>query len=173
MLNDLNSAIDKVQNLQSQSSDLADKLSQLANELNNIKTVLSPTQVNASSAASQLTSVMGGMLMCSFAVSPGSYLSIRATTLTSSLPSSNISDSKIGVNIIPFAGCTNPANPAKIPFVFPWPCIPMLNPFTPTSPTTMLEKMPITTVNSKAMCTFAAGGIVSFTSPGQFNSKAT
>ncbi|AXA32996.1 type VI secretion system PAAR-like protein IglG [Francisella adeliensis] len=173
MLDDLKNAIENTKKLQSQSSDLANKINDLATELNNIKTIVSPVSVSAGGAASQVTSVMGGMLMCSFGIAPSSYLSIRATTLTSSLPSSNISDSKIGVNILPFGACTNPANPAKIPFVFPWPCIPTLTPFIPTSPTTMLEKMPITTMNSKAMCTFAAGGMVNFISPGQFNAKAT
>jgi hypothetical protein len=173
MLDDLKSAIENTQKLQSQSSDLANKVSNLAAELNNIKTIISPVSLGSGGAASQVTSVMGGTLMCSFGIAPASYLSVRATTLTSSLPSSNISDSKIGVNVLPFGACTNPANPAKIPFVFPWPCMPALTPFIPTSPTTMLEKMPITTINSKAMCTFAAGGVVSFISPGQFNAKTT
>ncbi|AIT09610.1 hypothetical protein LO80_06295 [Candidatus Francisella endociliophora] len=173
MLKELEQAIDQVKALKDQSSNIANSIETLSNELNNIKTILSPSSVNASNSASQLTSVLGATTLCSFGTGPGSYLSIRATVLTSMLPSSNITDSVIGVNVLPFPGCVNPSNPAKVPFVFPWPCVPLLTPFTPTSPTTILQGAPITTINSKAFCNFASGGVVSFINPGQFNAKTT
>jgi hypothetical protein len=43
----------------------------------------------------------------------------------------------------------------------------------PTSPTILLEKMPITTKDSIAMCMFAPGGVVSFTNPGQATVKTS
>ena len=173
MITVLQQTIDKVQSLKNTSSDIADSIKNLTDELNSIKIMISPVNINASGNASTKISVMGAMTQCSFGIMPGSYMSIRVTTLTSSMPSSNITDSKIGVNILPFGGCSSPTNPTMNPFVFPWVCIPTLTPFIPTNPTMLLEEAPVTTSNSKAMCSFAAGGVVSFTTPGQFNAKTS
>lgn len=173
MIAALQQAIDKVQSLKNTSSDIADSIKNLANELNGIKIIISPVNINASGNASKMLSVMGAMTQCSFGIMPSSYMSTRVTTLTSSMPSSNITDSKIGVNILPFGGCSSPTNPTMNPYVFPWVCIPTLTPFIPTNPTMLLEKAPVTTSDSKSMCTFAAGGVVSFTTPGQFNAKTS
>ncbi|MDE4992566.1 PAAR-like protein, partial [Francisella tularensis] len=71
--------------------------------------------------------------------------------------------------IIPFAGCTNPANPTMNPCSCPWVCIPNLSAIIPTNPTTLMENAPITTKKSKAMWMYAPGGIVYFISSGQKN----
>ncbi|MFC4892155.1 type VI secretion system PAAR-like protein IglG [Pseudofrancisella aestuarii] len=169
----LENSLQKLSELQQDWGSSKDSIDNLISELNSIKSFLSPTKLNISSSASTLTPSMTAMIKCSFSIAPGTYLSIRVKTLAGSLPSSNITDSKLGVNVLPFAGCTNPANPTMNPFVFPWVCIPMLTPFIPTNPTTLLENAPITTINSKAMCTFAPGGIVSFINSGQINAKTS
>lgn len=167
--------INDVDSLKKDKSNASESLQNLSKELNNIKILVSPVNIKISSNASKLASVMGAMLKCSFSIAPGSYLSVRAKTLVSNLPSSNISDSKLGVNVVPFAGCTSPTNPFfKPPFIVPpLPCIPQLSPFTPTNPKILLENMPITTINSKAMCTFAPGGVVSFVNSNQINVKTS
>ena len=174
MLDDIKNTINSLEEMKNvvDNSSL-NAIDNILSELNNIKIILSPTKLTISSNATNLTSVMSGTIKCSFSVAPGSYMSIRATMLTSNLPSSNITDSKLGVNILPFAGCTNPANPTMNPFVFPWVCIPLLTPFIPTNPTMLLQNAPITTINSKAICNFAAGGVVGFINSGQINVKTS
>ncbi|APC96462.1 type VI secretion system PAAR-like protein IglG [Francisella frigiditurris] len=169
----LENSLQKLNGLQQNWGSIKGSVDSLISELNNIKSFLSPTKLNISSSASTLTPSMTAMIKCSFSLAPGTYLSIRVKTLAGNLPGSNITDSKLGVNILPFAGCSNPANPTMNPFMFPWVCIPNLTPFIPTNPTTLLENAPITTINSKAMCTFAPGGIVNFINGGQINAKTS
>ncbi|API87161.1 MULTISPECIES: type VI secretion system PAAR-like protein IglG [Francisella] len=158
---------------QSNDSNMQSSIANLVSELNNIKTLLTPTKLNLSSSGSTLTPSMGAQIKCSFSLAPGAYFSIRMKTLAGSLPASNITDSKLGANILPFAGCSNPVNPTMNPFMFPWVCIPNLSPFIPTNPTTFFENAPITTTNSKAMCMFAPGGVVNFINSGQINAKTS
>ncbi|MDE5039665.1 DUF4280 domain-containing protein, partial [Francisella tularensis subsp. holarctica] len=65
------------------------------------------------------------------------------------------------------------ATPTLNPFSLPWVCIPNSSAFIPTNPTTLLENAPITTINRKAMCMFAPGGIVDFISSGQLHVKTS
>ncbi|AHB98680.1 type VI secretion system PAAR-like protein IglG [Francisella orientalis] len=173
MLDIINDSLKRLETISNNDENIKGSISNLVSELNNIKILLSPTELNLSSSASTLTPSMTAQIKCSFSLAPGVYLSTRVKTLAGNLPASNITDSKLGANILPFAGCTNPANPTMNPFVFPWVCIPNLSPFIPTNPTTLLEGAPITTMNSKAMCTFAPGGIVNFISSGQINVKTS
>lgn len=172
MIEEIDELAKRVENLRNSSS-IEDSLASLANELKNIRTNISPVSINASSNASAISATMGAMTVCSFGVAPSSYMSTRFKTLSGNMPSSNITDSNIGVNILPFVGCSNPANPTMSWWYFPWICIPALSPFIPTSPNIFIENIPITTIKSKAMCTFASGGVVSFAAPGQINVKAT
>ena len=173
MLSTIDNSLKRLEQIKANDKSIKNSIGDLISELNNIKTLLSPTQLNISSNASTLVSSMGAQIKCSFSLAPGAYLSIRVKTLVGNLPASNITDSKLGTNILSFAGCVNPANPTMNPFSFPWVCIPNLSPFIPTNPTTLLENAPITTMNSKAMCIFAPGGIVNFISNGQINVKIT
>lgn len=143
-------------------------LNTLIKEINNIKALISPSITKTDSvSANMLSSVASALMKCSFSISPGTYISNKIKILTYNMPSSNIFDSKIGVNIIPFTGCTNPTSPLKNPFAMPWPCLPQLTPFIATNLTCLLDGFPITTKESKAMCTFAPGGVVSFLNSGQ------
>ncbi|MBK2094608.1 type VI secretion system PAAR-like protein IglG [Francisella philomiragia] len=173
MLDIINDSLKRLEAISNNDEDIKDSISNLVSELNNIKTLLNPTKLNLSSSASTLIPSMTAQIKCSFSLAPGIYLSTRIKTLAGNLPASNITDSKLGANILPFAGCTNPANPTMNPFVFPWVCIPNLSPFIPTNPTTLLENAPINTMNSKAICTFAPGGIVNFINSGQINAKTS
>lgn len=173
MLDIINDSLKRLETAPNSDDSINNAISNLISELNNIKTLLSPTNLNLSGSASTLTPSMTAQIKCSFSLAPGVYLSTRIKTLAGNLPASNITDSKLGANILPFAGCTNPANPTMNPFVFPWVCIPNLTPFIPTNPTTLLEGAPINTMNNKAICTFAAGGMVNFISSGQINAKTS
>ena len=171
----IDNIVNKVNNAKQTDSGVTDSLDNLSKELMNLKVVISSNNFKISNSASKLAATIGGLIECTFGVAPGSYLSIRATTLITNKPSSNISDSMIGSNVVPFPGCTSPTNPFfKPPFIVPpLPCVPKLSPFVPTSPTILLEKMPITTKDSIAMCMFAPGGVVSFTNPGQATVKTS
>lgn len=173
MLDALEQVINKIDSLKKDTSNKSKDLDNLSNELDKLKIIVTPVKLDISSNTSVFLSSLSGMIKCSFSVAPGTYLSVRATTLVGNMPSSNISDSKFMINIVPFGGCLNVTNPFfKPPFIVPpLPCIPTLSPFIPTQPTVLLENMPVTTEKSKAMCTFAPGGVVSFITPGQFNAQ--
>ncbi|MBK2357768.1 type VI secretion system PAAR-like protein IglG [Francisella hispaniensis] len=173
MLDIINDSLKRLEEIATNNQSTSSSVSDLISELNNIRILLTQTKLNLSNNASILTPSMGAQIKCSFSLASGTYISTRVKTRTSNLPASNITDSKLGVNILPFAGCTNPANPTMNPFSFPWVCIPNLSAFIPTNPTTLLENVPITTINSKAMCMFAPGGIVNFINSGQINVKTS
>jgi hypothetical protein len=144
------------------------------NKMENLKNQITPVNVKKSSNASKLISVLGAQITCSFGAGPGSYIGSRLKTMPGGKPGSNISDSKLGLNLLPFSGCISPTNPFfKPPFLVPpLPCIPQVTSFIPTSPTIFLEDLPITTIQSKGICTFAPGGIISFSNSGQNKAKA-
>ncbi|MBK2109280.1 type VI secretion system PAAR-like protein IglG [Francisella tularensis] len=173
MLNIINDSLKRLEEITTDDESISSSVSDLVADLNNIKILLAQSKLHLSSNASILTTSMGAQIKCSYSLGSGIYLSTRIKTLTNNLPASNITDSKLGANILPFAGCTNPANPTMNPFSFPWVCIPNLSAFIPTNPTTLLENAPINTINSKAMCMFAPGGIVDFISSGQINVKTS
>ena len=130
MLSTINDSLKRLDEIsQSNDSNMQNSIANLVSELNNIKTLLTPTKLNLSSSGSTLTPSMGAQIKCSFSLAPGAYFSIRMKTLAGNLPASNITDSKLGTNILPFPGCSNPANPTMNPFMFPWVCIPNLSPF--------------------------------------------
>lgn len=139
-------------------------------KIKNIKSHVEPAKLNLSSSASKLSIVLGAQTQCSFGIGLGSYIGTRVKTIIGDRLGSNISDSKLGINIIPFMGCSSPTNPFfKPPFMSPpLPCIPQVSSFIPTSPTVLLENTPITTINSKGICTFSPGGVISFINAGQY-----
>ena len=115
----------------------------------------------------------GSQMMCSFGIGPGVYNTLRLTTLVNNKPAANISDNIPMVNITPFPGCSSPTNPLMNPFVYPWPCMPILTPFIPSNVTTMIQGAPINTMNNKAICNYAVGGIISFINPNQITTMTS
>lgn len=164
-------------NFQSSFSSRTDECSVFINDiiqqLNNLKSHIEPVNIKITNNASNLASVMGAQIQCSFGIGPGSYIGSRFLTNIGQMPSSNITDSKLGVNLLPFSGCSSPTNPFfKPPFIVPpLPCIPTITSFIPTNPTILLENSPVTTINSKGICTFAPGGVISFSNAGQNSTK--
>ena len=116
------------------------------------------------------TCVCGGaMLMCSFGTAPSS-LTLPPTTVMTSQPIATIMDHKPNVNILPFAMCNSPANPATLrpPPVFftPAPCVPnTVTPWAPGAPTVMTTNFP--TLNDSSILNCIWGGIIKINFPGQ------
>lgn len=138
-------------------------------QIDNIKSHIAPVNINLSSNASKFAIVLGAQTQCSFGMGPSSYIGSRVKTMAGGKPGSNITDSKLGLNLLPFPGCSNPSNPFfKPPWIVPpLPCIPQVASFIPTSPTILLENIPVTTIDSKGICSFAPGGVISFINAGQ------
>lgn len=171
MANDLKQLMDKVDNLKKNNTNQSDSLQSLSNELNNIKILVSPVELDISNDASTFNSTMSAMIKCTFSIAPGIYIGTKVTTLSGNMPSSNILDTTAFENILPFVGCINyinPFAPAQLG-VPPFPCMPTLSPFVPTEPTVLLDNMPISTSDAIAFCMFAVGGVVEFETPGQEN----
>lgn len=116
----------------------------------------------------------GATLMCSFGVAPTPLTVIPVNrVMLNGMPMANIMDNKPFVNILPFAMCTNPANPtvaaataAAFGVLTPMPCIPnTVAPWAPGSPTAMVGNMPALTAQSMLMCMW--GGVIKINFPGQ------
>jgi len=117
----------------------------------------------------------GAMMMCSFGMAPSSLITIPmgAPVLTGGPPAATIMDNKPIANIPPFAMCISPANPtvaaataAAMGVLTPMPCIPVTAaPWTPGSPTVMINNYPALSNSSMCMCNW--GGVITITVPGQ------
>ncbi|MBK2125751.1 DUF4280 domain-containing protein [Fangia hongkongensis] len=130
----------------------------------------SQAAVNAASSAqssSAMAACLSSQVMCTFGIAPGVISPLRPLVTVNNKPASNINDTVPMVNVVSFPGCSNPANPLMNPLVYPWACMPMLAPFIPTNPLTTVQGAPINTINNKAMCSYAAGGVISFMNPSQ------
>ena len=116
----------------------------------------------------------GAMLMCTFGLAPASLVVLPdKRVMTSNMPAATIMDNKPMVNIMPFGACISLANPttaaataAALGVLTPTPCIPMtMAPWTPGSPTVMIQNQPALSASCTLMCNW--GGVISITSPGQ------
>ena len=114
------------------------------------------------------TPCMTTMAKCSFGLAPGSIIVVPAKMVKSeNMTVMDMTDFKPFVNILPFAMCTSPANPAvAAAFGAPMPCTPMIvAPWTPPNPKVMIKNIPSVTLPSICMCAF--GGVIQMIKPGQ------
>jgi hypothetical protein len=118
---------------------------------------------------------MGAMMMCSFGIAPSSLVVLPTNrVMTNQVPDANIMDHIPMVNILPFGMCTCPANPsvaaattAALGVLTPMPCIPNTPaPWVPGAPSVLLGNAPTLDDTSKLMCAY--GGVIQFTTPGEF-----
>ena len=136
-------------------------------------TALKKLAASKAQPQSTMATCTGSQMMCSFGIGPGVYNTLRLTTLINNKPAANISDNIPMVNITPFPGCSSPTNPLMNPFVYPWPCMPIVTPFIPTNVMTMIQGTPINTMNNKAICNYAVGGVISFINPNQITTMTS
>jgi hypothetical protein len=118
----------------------------------------------------------GALMQCSFGVAPSSLIVIpKGPPVMAGGPlAATIMDHIPLANSPPFGVCTSLANPAvasataaAFGVLTPMPCIPVVPaPWTPGSPTVLINNFPALNNTSKCMCTWA--GVISITSPGQF-----
>ena len=117
---------------------------------------------------------MGAMMQCSQGVAPSTLVPTPKTVMTSNMVAANILDHIPIVNIPPFGMCRSPANPmvaaataAALGVLTPMPCVPVLPaPWVPGAPTVLISNIPALDNTCKLMC--AWGGVITFTTPGQF-----
>lgn len=115
--------------------------------------------------------VMGAMAMCSFGMAPASLIvPPENRVLIEGRPAATITNSTIA-NIPTFGMCTTLSNPevaaattAALGVLTPMPCVPVLLPWVPGSPTTLLGGQPALTLGSVCNCAF--GGVVQIVDPG-------
>lgn len=81
MLATIDDSLKRLEQIKANDESIKNSIDDLISELNNIKTLLSPTQLNISSNASTLVPSMGAQIKCSFSLAPGAYLSTRVKTL--------------------------------------------------------------------------------------------
>ncbi|MGL6110752.1 MAG: DUF4280 domain-containing protein [Rubrivivax sp.] len=114
------------------------------------------------------------MMACSFGMAPSVFNATPRPVLTSNLVAGVITDNVPMMNVPPFGMCTTPSNPtvaaataAALGVLTPMPCVPVLPaPWVPGVPTVLIANIPALDNTCKLMC--AWGGVISFTTPGQF-----
>ena len=116
---------------------------------------------------------MGSMMACTFGAAPSTLVVIpKGPPVTAGgAPAATIMDFAPIANIPPFGVCMSPSNPtvaaataAALGVLTPMPCVPVTTaPWTPGSPTTMINNFPALTMPCQCMCTW--GGVISVTSP--------
>jgi uncharacterized Zn-binding protein involved in type VI secretion len=93
------------------------------------------------------------------------------------MSAATIMDYQPMANIPPFGMCMTPSNPqvaaataAALGVLTPQPCIPVtVAPWTPGSPTVMVNGQPA--LNSTCTCMCMWGGVITVSSPGQFTTN--
>ena len=133
--------------------------------INNVSINLTELEYSPGTPITCATSTM----MCSMGMGPLTHNSTRANILINNKPSSVITDTVPSLNITPCIGCNNPANPTAAAkwFIPPYVCTPITPSFIPTYVTRLIQNIPINNLNNKAMCIFAAGGVMQFANPNQ------
>lgn len=114
---------------------------------------------------------MGAQVMCSFGMAPADLIVLpEKMVMIEGTPAATIMDSEI-VNIPTFGMCTTPSNPevaaataAALGVLTPMPCVPLLTPWVPGSPTTLIGEEPALVVGSQCQCAY--GGVVEIMMPG-------
>lgn len=112
--------------------------------------------------------VGNAVLQCSFGSAPSQLMVLPLNAAQCGGPfAATIMDHVPAVNILPFATCSAPANPAVIAALgAPVPCVPVTPaPWAPGSPTVMIGNQVALNSTSKCMCAWA--GVISVTQPGQ------
>ncbi len=120
----------------------------------------------------------GAMMMCTFGVAPATLTVVPSKMVNaSSQPVATITDNVPMMNIAPFGMCTTPSNPqvaaatsAAMGVLTPQPCIPVTSaPWTPGSSSVMAGNLPVVNNTCQLMCNW--GGVITFTTPGQFTTN--
>ena len=120
----------------------------------------------------------GATLACSFGMAPSTFVVLPVNrVLTSSQPAATIMDSVPLVNVMPFAMCMSPANPAVVAAttaamgVFtPAPCIPVTPmPWAPGDATVLEGGQPVLNNTSSLTCVW--GGAIQVAMPGQLTEE--
>lgn len=114
---------------------------------------------------------MGAMCMCSFGLAPASLNVLPAKrVMIEGTAAATITDSEI-LNLPSFGMCTSLANPevasataAALGVLTPMPCVPLLAPWVPGSPQTVIGGTPALVEGSQCMCSY--GGVVQMTFTG-------
>lgn len=116
----------------------------------------------------------GAMTLCTFGASPGVLNVLPTGTSAGPAPAATILDNVPFLNIGPFTLCTSLANPAvatataaALGVLTPMPCTPVIPaPWTPGSPTVLVQGRPALTNTSTCLCAY--GGLITIAMPGQF-----
>ena len=116
---------------------------------------------------------LGASLMCTMGMAPSTLIVLPVNRVVGMTPIANIMDNKPFLNVLPFAMCQSPANPAvaaataaALGVLTPMPCVPATAaPWMIGTPTVLVGDMPALDLSSKLICSF--GGLISITSPGQ------
>ena len=109
--------------------------------------------------------------MCSFGMVPAELVVLPARrVMIEGTPAATIMDSEI-INVATFGMCTSLANPevatatvAALGVLTPMPCVPVLSPWVPGSPKTLIGSVPALVAGSECVCAF--GGVVELTFTG-------
>ena len=121
----------------------------------------------------------GAMMTCSFGVAPSALTVTPENQTLAGPPAATIMDNIPIKNIPPFAMCSSMANPtvasataAAQGVLTPMPCVPVIPaPWAPGSATILVGHKPALHGACKCMC--AWGGVIQFTTPGQFTTDVT
>ena len=116
----------------------------------------------------------GAMMTCPFGLAPSSFVATPRLVQTSAMIAGVITDNVPIANVPPFGMCTSAANPtvaaatvAALGVLTPMPCVPVFPaPWAAGAPTVLIGNIPALDNVSKLMCAY--GGVVQFTTPGQF-----
>lgn len=118
----------------------------------------------------------GCVLTCSFGAAPSAFIALELPgkpVIEGALTTATIMEIVPFDNILPFAMCSSLANPevatatsAALGVLTPMPCVPVVpDPWDPPSANVFFEELPLATVESKCMCTWA--GEISVDSPAE------
>jgi hypothetical protein len=120
----------------------------------------------------------GATLACSFGIAPSTFVVLPVNrVLTSSQPAATIMDSVPLVNVMPFAMCVTPSNPAVAAattaaagVLTPVPCIPVtVAPWAPGDATVLEGGQPVLNNTSTLACLW--GGVIQVVMPGQLTEE--
>lgn len=117
--------------------------------------------------------VTGASIACTFGAAPSTFASTTMKVMCANMPAGTIMDFVPMTNIPPFGVCMTPSNPmvaaataAAQGVLTPVPCVPVTtSPWSPGSPTIMIENKVALNQTSTCMCTW--GGVISVSNPGQ------
>ncbi|AUX23287.1 hypothetical protein SOCEGT47_038100 [Sorangium cellulosum] len=116
---------------------------------------------------------LGATLTCSMGTAPSALLVLPQNRVLGATPIANILDNKPLLNVLPFAMCRSPANPAvaaataaALGVLTPMPCVPVTPaPWMAGVPTVLIGDMPALDMSSTLLCSW--GGLISITNAGQ------